>query len=70
MVFNLVMMVLAIYKAGEYWETSAGFKGFKLVKVVIKDQIIYFVLCVPMLLKHPKIPAEELSIQHRSVLHG
>ncbi|OCB83890.1 hypothetical protein A7U60_g9096 [Sanghuangporus baumii] len=46
MVYNLVLMILAVYKAGEYWRMSAGLKGFQLVKVVIKDQIIYFILIV------------------------
>lgn len=35
-------MVLALCKATEYWRISAGFKGFTLVKVLIYDQILYF----------------------------
>ena len=35
-------MALALYKAAEYWRMSAGFKGFTLVKVLIYDQILYF----------------------------
>lgn len=37
-------MILAVYKANEFWRMSAGFKGFALVKVLIEDQVIYFVL--------------------------
>lgn len=37
-------MFLALYKAAEFWRMSAGFKGFNLVKVLIKDQAIYFML--------------------------
>ena len=39
-------MALALYKAAEYWKMSAGFKGFTLVKVLIEDQIVYFLLYV------------------------
>lgn len=37
-------MVLAIYKATEYWKVSAGFKGFILVRILIRDQVVYFML--------------------------
>ena len=37
-------MALALYKAAEYWRMSAGFKGFRLVKVLIEDQLLYFFL--------------------------
>ena len=37
-------MVLALYKATEYWRISAGFKGFTLVKILLRDQALYFVL--------------------------
>ena len=46
-------MILAVRKAAEYWKMSAGFKGFKLVEVVIKDQIIYFILYVQTVLHTP-----------------
>lgn len=44
MVYGLVLMALALYKAAEYWEMSAGFKSFTLVKVLVEDQIVYFML--------------------------
>ena len=37
-------MILALYKATEYWKLSAGFKGFTLVKVLVLDQVVYFIL--------------------------
>ena len=40
--FGVILMALALYKAAEYWRMSAGFKGFTLVKVLIYDQILYF----------------------------
>ena len=43
MVFGVLLMILAIYKAAEYWNMSSGFEGFELVKVLISDQIVYFV---------------------------
>jgi hypothetical protein len=38
-------MILALYKAVEYWKVSAGLKGFKLINVLIVDQLLYFLLC-------------------------
>ena len=39
-----VLLVLALYKASKYWEKTAGLRGLELVKVVIRDQVIYFLL--------------------------
>lgn len=44
MVYGVILMALAIYKAAEFWRLSGGFKGFNLVKVLIVDQAIYFAL--------------------------
>ena len=55
MIYGALLMVLALYKAAEYWRMSAGFKGFTLVKVLIIDQILYFALCVTLLLAHSPI---------------
>ena len=44
MIYGAILMVLALYKAAEYWKISAGFKGFTLVKVLIRDQALYFIL--------------------------
>lgn len=46
MTYGAILMVIALYKAAEYWRLSAGFKGFTLVKVLIKDQVLYFMLQV------------------------
>lgn len=43
MVYGVILMVMAIYKAAEYWRMSSGFKGFNLVKILIIDQAVYFV---------------------------
>ncbi|KAH8106516.1 hypothetical protein DFH11DRAFT_1712022 [Phellopilus nigrolimitatus] len=45
-VYELILMALAVYKAVEFWRTSAGFKGFTLVKVLIQDQILYFIVVI------------------------
>lgn len=44
MVYGVILMALAIYKAADFWRLSGGFKGFNLVKVLIVDQAIYFIL--------------------------
>ncbi|KAH8108367.1 hypothetical protein DFH11DRAFT_1711036 [Phellopilus nigrolimitatus] len=45
-VYELILMVLALYKAAGFWRTSAGFQGFYLVKVLIQDQALYFILVI------------------------
>lgn len=44
MIYGVILMALALYKAVEYWRMSRGFKGFTLVKVLIVDQVMYFAL--------------------------
>ena len=46
MTYGVILLVLAAYKAAEYWRLSAGFKGFTLVKILIVDQMMYYVLWV------------------------
>ena len=42
MSYSFMLMLLAVYKAAEYWKISGDFKGIPLVKVVIQDQVMYF----------------------------
>lgn len=44
MMYGVILMALAFYKAAEYWRMSSGFKGFALMKVLIIDQAVYFTL--------------------------
>ena len=44
MAHGVILIILALYKAAEYWKVSAGFKGFTLVKVLIQDQAVYFTM--------------------------
>ncbi|EJC99041.1 uncharacterized protein FOMMEDRAFT_161261 [Fomitiporia mediterranea MF3/22] len=44
--YGLLLMILAIYKATDYWKLTAGLQGLALVKVLILDQFIYFLLAV------------------------
>ncbi|KAL5514492.1 hypothetical protein ACEPAG_2581 [Sanghuangporus baumii] len=46
--YGLLLMCLALYKAAEYWKMSSGFKGFHLVRILIRDQVLYYgfiILC-------------------------
>ena len=43
-IFGLLLLILAIYKATEYWKTSTGFNGFHLVRVIVQDQLLYYLL--------------------------
>ncbi|KAH8109712.1 hypothetical protein DFH11DRAFT_1547994 [Phellopilus nigrolimitatus] len=44
MLYEIILMVLALYKAAEHWRETAGFSQFTLVKVLIQDQAIYFII--------------------------
>ncbi|KAH8109172.1 hypothetical protein DFH11DRAFT_1861689 [Phellopilus nigrolimitatus] len=44
MLYGVILMALALYKAAEYWREMAGFSQFNLVKVLIQDQAIYFIM--------------------------
>ncbi|KAH8106466.1 hypothetical protein DFH11DRAFT_1830608, partial [Phellopilus nigrolimitatus] len=46
MVYAIILMVLALYKAAEHWRETAGFSQLTLVKVVIEDQAIYFIMVI------------------------
>ncbi|KAL5524860.1 hypothetical protein ACEPAF_10006 [Sanghuangporus sanghuang] len=46
MTYGVILMILALYKAAKFWKISAGFKGFMLVKVLIRDQVLYFMLVI------------------------
>lgn len=45
-------MLLALYKAAGFWSRSEGFSGFKLVHVLIQDQVIYFIWLEQCLRNH------------------
>lgn len=42
--YGLLLLALAVYKAAEYWRESAGFHGFALVTILVRDQAIYLLL--------------------------
>ena len=44
MIYGLILLALSAYKAAEYWKMSKSFRAFPLVKVLIEDQIIYYIL--------------------------
>ncbi|KAH8112212.1 hypothetical protein DFH11DRAFT_1745109 [Phellopilus nigrolimitatus] len=46
MLYGIILMVLALYKAAEHWRETAGFSQFTLVKVLIQDQAIYFIMVI------------------------
>ncbi|KAH8104861.1 hypothetical protein DFH11DRAFT_1760243 [Phellopilus nigrolimitatus] len=46
MLYGTILMVLALYKAAKNWRETAGFSQFTLVKVLIQDQAIYFIMVI------------------------
>ncbi|KAL5513704.1 hypothetical protein ACEPAH_4103 [Sanghuangporus vaninii] len=44
--FECFLMILALYKGASFWSMSQGFSGFNLVKVLLVDQAIYFMIAI------------------------
>ncbi|PAV20810.1 hypothetical protein PNOK_0343700 [Pyrrhoderma noxium] len=42
-IFEFILMIMALYKTGLSWRMS-GIKGSRLIKVIITDQIIYYIM--------------------------
>lgn len=54
MAYGTILMSLALRKAATIWKEQAGLKGLGLVRVLIRDQAIYFLVCasIPILILH------------------
>lgn len=46
MVYGVCLMLLALFKAITVWKESRRFMHSRLVKVLLRDQIMLFSLCV------------------------
>ncbi|KAH8112162.1 hypothetical protein DFH11DRAFT_1511888 [Phellopilus nigrolimitatus] len=46
MVYGIILMALALYKGAEFWRETSGFSQFTLVKVLVQDQAIYFIIVI------------------------
>lgn len=44
MVYSGILFILVVYKAIGFWLINPGFRNLALVRVLIQDQMIYFVL--------------------------
>lgn len=42
MIYGSILLVLAFYEAAAMWKESSGLVGLNLLKVLIRDQAIYF----------------------------
>ena len=47
-VYETILMILFLYKAGKMWNDSRSIKGLNLVRVLFQDQVLYFILYVPV----------------------
>lgn len=45
-VYQIILMIFAVSGAATIWKETEGFTGAKLLKVLMVDQILYFVMCV------------------------
>ncbi|OCB83956.1 hypothetical protein A7U60_g9165 [Sanghuangporus baumii] len=46
MAYGLVLLCLAVYKATDFWRLATGFKGTRLVRTIILDQVLYYIFVV------------------------
>lgn len=44
--YGLLLMGFALYKGVIIWKENSGLHTFGLVKVFVRDQVIYFLACV------------------------
>lgn len=63
MIYNTLLLVLALYKAAVMWKENSGFGGMVLVKVLIRDQAIYFLACTSISCAS-MLPVLMLNLQH------
>ena len=64
MAYGILLLGLAIFKATEFWRLN-GFHGSQLVLVLIRDQAMYFVLCVSsqaLHRSHPDLPFRAIVV--------
>lgn len=61
MIYDLTLMFLALWKTAKLWKENIGAVGLDLVKVLVRDQAIYFIVCVSICI--------QLSFSSRPVLH-
>ena len=47
---ELVFMIFAVRKAAIMWKETTGLTGAKLMKVLIRDQMVYFIAYAPLLI--------------------
>lgn len=46
MAYGLFLLLLALYKSATIWKENSGLNHLGLVKVLVRDQAIYFSACV------------------------
>ena len=46
MIYGLLLMLLALYKAAALWKAQPGMNTLRLIKVLVRDQVVYFLACV------------------------
>lgn len=46
MAYELLLLVLAVFKARIIWKETVGLRGFNLVGILIRDQVIYYLAYV------------------------
>ena len=62
LVFAVILMILALHKATLFWRLTAGFRGFRLLTVVIQDQFLYFMLWVTRIYSRSKLSTSDSAV--------
>ena len=54
--YDALLLILALYKARGLWKLN-GFSGSQLVFILIRDQALYYVMCVSIVINLRKLIA-------------
>ena len=44
--FEVVLLSVAIYQTVTYWATFKDLSSYKLIAILLRDQVLYFLMCV------------------------
>lgn len=49
MIFESLLMILALYKSFVIWREHSGIGTSILIKILVRDQAVYFLACVTVI---------------------
>ena len=46
LLFEVVLLSVAVHKTVTYWATFKDLSSYKLIFILLRDQVLYFLMCV------------------------